>query len=132
MRTLKSLFKIYFLTLILTSCFNKKKVEPIPIATCGNTCGNEQTNPRPAIFLAKCVSCHMIDKNSTGPKLLGVLNKIPNEKWYEDFVKNEDSLIKQKEPYTLLVNKTYLPIKFNHNFKEITKEQIEELKNLSK
>jgi hypothetical protein len=120
--------------LILTACFNKKKEEQ---PTCGVKeelalpCDGRKN--RPVLFLAKCTACHSLDKNGTGPKFSGVLTKIPNEKWFDCFVRNEDSLLKQKEPYTLMINKAYFPSSsFSHNFKEITSKQLEELKEYSK
>ena len=133
MRTKNVIYTTCFSALILTGCFNKRKEENLacgvkdePVLTCGT---GKQT---PAIFLAKCTTCHMFDANTTGPKISGVLNRIPNEQWFELFVRNEDSLINQKEPYTLVLNKRSLPIHFNHDFKDLTSELMEELKEYSR
>jgi len=135
MRTKNVIYITCFLALILTGCFNQRKEETF---ACGVkdepvlTCGGSTSKQMPAIFLARCTTCHLLDATATGPKFSGVLNRIPNEEWFDLFVRNEDSLIQQKEPYTLVLNKRSLPIQFSHHFNDFTDELMEELKEYSR
>ena len=113
--------------LLLFGCFNnsEKKEEPVP--TCGVKCGNELKIKEPDIFKAKCATCHMLDKDITGPKLRNILNEVPSELWFDQFVRNEDSLTQVQDAHTLKIQK-WSPVDGNHNFKEITKGQLQQLK----
>lgn len=81
----------------------------------------------PSIFTAKCAICHMLDKNSTGPKLFKVFDRLPNEKWFEEFVKNEDSLLNIGDQYAQNIQ-NWSPARGNHNFKNLTELQIAEIR----
>jgi len=111
---------------LINSCFNetpqKKEIDNF----CGTAGINDNQN-QPTVFKAKCAACHMYDKNSTGPKLKGVLNKVPNEEWFDEFVRNEDSLIKINDEYALKIIE-WSPIDGNHNFKELRDEHLVEIK----
>jgi hypothetical protein len=112
--------------LLLFACNSKQQsvcVTPDPIPICGNV----NSVSEPAIFKAKCTTCHMLYKNSTGPKLHNVYNHLPNEEWFELFVRNEDSLIKVNDKYARKIQK-WSPVDGNHNFKEISDKQMSEIK----
>jgi hypothetical protein len=95
--------------------------DPVP------TCGNYQTVTQPAIFKVKCFACHRFDKNTTGPKLHNVMDHLPSEDWFDAFVRNEDSLVNAGNKYAVEIQK-WSVIDGNHNFKEITNKQLEEIK----
>ena len=126
--------RIIFILLILCStlfsCLNNENSK-----TKANVCGVEDkkifnidnSENQPDVYKRKCSACHFIQRDATGPKLSGILNKIPNEKWFELFIKNEDSLLKNNDKYTIKISK-FSEIKNVHNFDEITKEELNELK----
>lgn len=73
----------------------------------------------------------MKDKHTTGPKLVGIFERIPNEQWFENFVRNEDSLEKIKDPYTLQIQK-WSVVDGNHDFDELTEDEMRNLKSFIK
>ena len=79
----------------------------------------------PLVFQFKCAVCHHLHHNTTGP-LIGVSDRAPYPKWFQEFVTNQDSLISAKEPYTEKIM-NWSNVRFNHNFKEITEEEISQL-----
>lgn len=100
--------------------------------TCANedplpSCGENPTPPEPAVFKAKCAFCHRLDKHTTGPKLQGVLNRIPSESWFDAFVRNEDSLAQRKDPYTLKIQ-DWSEVNGNHQFNELSDEELVKIK----
>lgn len=114
----------------LSSCFNQSKKEPE--AFCGvkdpaPMHGNASTIPVPQVFSANCATCHMFDKNGTGPALQHVLKRVPNEAWFDNFVRNEDSLTQVNDPYTLEIQK-WSVVRGNHAFSELTDAQLSEIK----
>lgn len=111
---------------LFNSCFNEIPKKKETDNFCGTAGINDNQN-QPSIFKAKCAACHMYDKNSTGPKLKGVLNKVPNEEWFDEFVRNEDSLLKTKNEYALKINE-WSTVDGNHNFKELTVVHLAEIK----
>ena len=133
MRTNIAIDLLCFLTLILIACVQEKKEETLGCGVLDEPVSASDTRKQmPAIFSERCATCHVLEATTTGPKISGVLDRIPNEHWFDGFIRNEDAFIKQKEPYTLLLNKQSLPIQFSHNFKDLSEEQIEELKAYSR
>lgn len=108
------------LLLLFSSCGSSEEYNcatPAPVPTCGEN----PSPPEPAVFKAKCATCHRLDKHTTGPKLQGVLARVPSESWFDAFVRNEDSLAKGKDPYTLKIQE-WSEVKGNHQFKDISNE----------
>lgn len=91
------------------------------------TCGDLNTNAQPLIFETKCVPCHMLNKNTTGPQFHKILDRVPSENWFDEFVRNEDSLKKIKDKYTIEIER-WSPIDFIHDFKELNEDQLMEIK----
>ena len=110
----------------MVSCLNKKAKAQQPIPICGNTLDENPYVGSPAIFKAKCNTCHLFDRESTGPKMEKALEHLPSEKWLVDFLRNEDSLIKIKDEYTTYLNKKYA-LHNCHNDSSLTKIQIQEI-----
>lgn len=55
-----------------------------------------------ALFKAKCASCHNASsKNSTGPGLMGVLDRIPGGDWKYDWVHNSPKVIASGDAYAV-------------------------------
>lgn len=75
----------------------------------------------------KCLLCHQIDKDGTGPKLVGLFDRIPYPDWFEEYLKNEDSLLRAGEPYAIKVAK-YSPVFGDHKYKNLTKQDLDSLK----
>jgi mono/diheme cytochrome c family protein len=46
------------------------------------------------IFLGRCASCHMVNKELTGPALRGVESRWPDQKKLYAFIRNSEDLIK--------------------------------------
>lgn len=102
--------------------------EPQPLV-CGNASvqhsGSYSVKDGRYLFKANCSSCHwMTDRASTGPGLQGVLDRIPGGKWRYTFVRFEDSLIAQKDPYTLMLVEKWKP-KYPHRFPNLSNEDID-------
>ena len=62
----------------------------------------------------------------TGPKLKGVLSRVPSEDWLKAFITNQDSLIQIEDEYTLGIM-TWSPVKWNHNFSDLEKNDLDTL-----
>lgn len=125
---MKNPLNICLIFIVLFSACSQRKKE-INCATKDPEiiCGNTPNIQPPEIFKSKCAICHRIDVNLTAPKLLNVLERVPSEQWFTDFVRNEDSLKKIKDPYTLEIEE-WSPVDFRHNFKELDEKQLEEIK----
>lgn len=121
--------KNIFLIIILFIASCNQKTNDLKVATKDPipTCGDNKTIPQPLVFKAKCVACHMFDKNTTGPKLHKILNRVPSEKWFDEFVRNQDSLKRYNDQYTIEIEK-WSPVDYVHNFKELNKKQLKEIK----
>lgn len=78
------------------------------------------------IFNSNCVACHKINAKSTPDFIKNILDRIPNEKYFEQFIRNEDSLLKAKNKRVEKLREEF-PNDFVHNFK-LTNEEIESLK----
>lgn len=56
------------------------------------------------LFNGDCAVCHSLGKNKkVGPGLAGVMNRVPNEEWLFKYIKNNELLEKQGDPYTLKI-----------------------------
>lgn len=79
-----------------------------------------------AIFNSNCAACHRMTGFSTPDLIKGVFERMPNEKYFERFITNKDSLRKANDKYAkeLLEN---FPTEFVHNF-NLTNDEIEDLK----
>ena len=86
----------------------------------------ENVKKAPLVFRAKCATCHNLNRNGTGPALIGILDRAPYPEWMQEFVTNQDSLIGINEPYTRKIME-WSVVRFNHNFEEITEEEIGQL-----
>ena len=128
---MKKLFFLILSSILLFSCLNNKK----PIKAEEFYCGVEDDKTynidsginQPDVYKRKCASCHLVNKDMTGPKLEGVLDKIPSEKWFELYIKNEDSLLKNGDKYANEISK-FSTVNNVHNFNELTTDEINILK----
>jgi len=93
-------------------------------------CGTESTPPEKRkgkeIFNSNCAACHRMNAKSTPDFIKNVLDRIPNEKYFEQFIRNEDSLLKAKNERVEKLREEF-PNDFVHNFK-LNNEEIEFLK----
>ena len=99
-----------------------KEVEE-PIATCGVKSDRYYKNP-PALFMAKCMTCHQREKNGTGPALMGIEDRQPYPKWFGELVTNQDSLVRISEPYTDTIMH-WSNVEYSHNFKELDQKELD-------
>jgi cytochrome c2 len=128
---------ICFISIIFTSCWSEQWEDRVANGDTGSvTHGNPAPDTASHVisssngrlyFKSWCASCHNTSsKTSTGPGLMDVLERIPNNEWGINFVQNEDSLIKSGDPYTIAMRKKS-EIKWNHSFKQLTAEEIKQI-----
>ena len=103
--------------------------EEEPIVFCATEDPSEQNRANSigrgeAFFKAKCATCHMIQKNSTGSALAGCFDKKGNFDLFDAYLKNSDSI---RKLYKLPKSK-YSFIDFNHEFKELDVQNLKDLK----
>jgi cytochrome c2 len=51
------------------------------------------------LFKSNCASCHHMEKNLTGPALMGVLDRVPSEQWLYDWIKDNNALRASGDAY---------------------------------
>jgi mono/diheme cytochrome c family protein len=73
----------------LASCNNPSQTPAPP--TVDNT---PQFEEGKAIFFARCASCHMVNKEMTGPALRGVEKRWPDKKKLYAFIRNSEDFLK--------------------------------------
>lgn len=123
---------VFVIVYLLVRDSNPEEKKEEAIAFCGteDPMDKAYTNLEIAdnLFKAKCAACHRVDDNTTGPKLAGVFDRIPDHNWFNLFIQQEDSLIKSKDKY-LLEKKKYAPeIDFRHAFKELNATELKRLR----
>jgi mono/diheme cytochrome c family protein len=61
------------------------------------------------LFLDNCARCHnsKLERNSTGPALLGVSNRMPGGDWPYSYIRNADSMRKAGDAYALKLDAEY-------------------------
>ncbi|MFT6503206.1 MAG: hypothetical protein ACJASQ_003339 [Crocinitomicaceae bacterium] len=112
--------------LAFTSCFNYNSSKNEPEAVCGVVDDNKTKVVQPDIFKAKCATCHSFDKDLTGPKMSGILERAPSEEWLRHFITNQDSLIEIEDLYTLEIMQ-WSAVKWNHNSSDLKKHELDTL-----
>jgi hypothetical protein len=128
---MKKLFFLILSSILLFSCLNNKKPVKAEEFYCGveddKTYNIDSGINQPDVYKRKCASCHLVSKDMTGPKLEGVLDKIPSEKWFELYIKNEDSLLKNRDKYANEIS-NFSTVNNVHNFNDLTTVEINILK----
>jgi cytochrome c2 len=81
----------------------------------------------PEVFARKCATCHQLNKDSTAPKFKGILDRSPGEQWFANYVRQEDSLLRINDPYTLEIDNWNESFSFTHHFEDVTDEEMQEL-----
>ncbi|GAB5417991.1 MAG: hypothetical protein Crog4KO_14440 [Crocinitomicaceae bacterium] len=114
-----------------SSCFNgysENEAKEKEHGFCGVVTESDLNSARetPSIFKAKCATCHYLTKDATGPKLIGILDRVPSEDWLRNFITNEDSLTRIKDSATLAIQKMK-PTSGNHNFQSLSENQLNTL-----
>lgn len=74
-------------SLVLLSCGNSTPNKPA--ATTQKTASNEGKQ----LFYTRCASCHMVNKELTGPALRGVENRWPDKAKLFAFIRNSQEVI---------------------------------------
>ncbi len=69
----------------------------------------------------------MLYKDVTGPKLYRILDRVPNEDWFDNFIRNEDSLVAIGDSHAVEIQH-WSVVDGHHYFKEITDKQLTEIK----
>jgi cytochrome c2 len=79
-------------TLFLVSCTTQEPApEPKTMAT-ENLASNENGKK---LFYSKCASCHMVNKDMSGPALKGVEDRWPDKKKLYAFIRNSEEVIRK-------------------------------------
>ena len=91
----KGFFLIIFLA-IFAACTTTSPTETEPAVPPANAANLEAGKK---IFFTKCNSCHMVNRELTGPALKGVESRWPDKQKLYDFVRNSEAMIK-KDKYS--------------------------------
>lgn len=79
--------------------------QPIPVVTNENSGGKK-------LFMARCASCHMVNKELSGPALKGVTGRWPNLQKLYAFIRNSEEMVRS-DAYSrqlwLKYNQTIMP-----------------------
>lgn len=61
------------------------------------------SSPGGQLFLENCARCHSkrLDRDLTGPALLGILDRAPGRKWLQDWIRNSPAMIEAGDAYAL-------------------------------
>jgi len=87
-------FFVLLSIIFVSACTNQQAVNP-GTNTNTNTVALEEGK---TIFYGRCASCHMVNKEMTGPALRGVEDRWPDKKKLYAFIRNSGELIKT-DPY---------------------------------
>jgi cytochrome c551/c552 len=68
--------------------------------------GNVYAQNGEALFKANCTSCHKVDKDFTGPKLMGARDREPDKEWAYKWVNNVNTMI-GTDPYAKALKAKY-------------------------
>jgi cytochrome c len=126
---LSSLIIIVIISVFLYVYFNPKNLNPgCATESIKPFCGTELTSPEKlkgkVIFNANCAACHRM--NSKNNILKNALKGFPDEKYFYNYLTNEDSLIKIKDKQNKVINEMFEG-DYNHNFK-LSQEEVKNLK----
>lgn len=117
-----SIYILFFF--LVTSCFHPEKEESL--IGCGVKSVEESKMQEPLVFTKNCSTCHLFEKNATGPKLEGILSRVPSKEWLQTFIRNQDSLI-QISDSTTLQRMTWSPVEHKHAYSNLDENQWNEL-----
>ena len=107
----------------------------VDIPVCGVTVEIEPATPQTVsevnghkLFKSFCSECHMLDKNlKCGNLLQGVMDRIPQGKWFKYFILNSDSVKKSMDAYSRKIDHDY-QTDYEHKFK-LTDQEVEDISN---
>ena len=114
-----------FSLLLFSHCVRKKEVS----FTCGVDSEQSTSNEfidMPDEFKKKCSICHSLTKDLTGPKLQGVIKRVPSLNWFENYLRNEDSLLKLGDNYTLKIA-DFSAVNNAHHFRDLNVKEVAEI-----
>lgn len=117
---------LIFFLITCSGCLNINTSKNETPRVCGVVDDEKTKITQLLVFKAKCATCHSYKKDLTGPKMSGVLDRVPSEEWLKQFITNQDSLIKVRDEYTLEIIKES-KVEWSHNFKELEENELEEL-----
>jgi len=86
----RTLLFLFFLQVLNACSSPEPETEPNTIAT-ENLAPNETGKK---LFYAKCASCHMVNKDMTGPALKGVEDRWPDKEKLYAFIRNSEEVIR--------------------------------------
>lgn len=75
----------------LASC-SSSEPHPEPTSMSAENIAPHETGKK--LFYAKCASCHMVNKDMSGPALKGVENRWPDRKKLYAFIRNSEEVIR--------------------------------------
>ncbi|NRA11749.1 MAG: hypothetical protein HRT57_07330 [Crocinitomicaceae bacterium] len=68
----------------------------------------------------------MFNNYATGPKTRGILDRAPSRTWLEQFITNEDSLLRVEDKYTMEIQ-NWSPWKGYHQNPNMEKDDLDKL-----
>jgi len=82
-----------------------------------------------ALFIENCEGCHSTSSRITyGPGLFDIFERTPDCKWLFSFLKNQDSLIKEKDPYTMALRKAYnANVDYRHTQSNLSNQDLNDI-----
>lgn len=130
----KSSIYLYFLLIAFVLCMLifscRRSPEPVIIGDyyqttkksgvgyCCADCG-----PAPEIWEKNCASCHWLEKNKVGPPL-GRIDEERKYAWYEQFVRDERSLLDSGDSVAIHMNKLWGDT-YNHQFDTLSASSLQ-------
>jgi cytochrome c2 len=80
------------------------------------------------LFSTNCTSCHAVNKIILGPALAGVTDRVPDRKLLHEWIKDNEKVLKSKNPYFTQLYKDYNKTSMN-KFPNLTDEDIDAILN---
>jgi cytochrome c2 len=94
---------------------------------CGTVSATEIKNVKGRqLFSQNCASCHAIQKQLTGPALMGIEDRVPDRKLLYQWVKNSESVIKSGNLYFVDLYSRFDKIPMN-KFPSLSNEDIDNI-----
>lgn len=122
------------ITILVLYAFERIPYHEEPMAVCGGGIYPDdyvQPEDRPLVFKENCSSCHFIERDMTGPRISGAIERGPYEGWFRDFITNQDSLLQAGDEYTLRLKEHWGNMGWNHQYDDLPETDLEALERLA-
>jgi cytochrome c551/c552 len=85
-------FPFFLLSVLLLIACSSPEPTPEPKTIAATDLAPNETGKK--LFYAKCASCHMVNKDMTGPALKGVETRWPDKEKLYAFIRNSEEVIR--------------------------------------